>query len=244
MKEGFAEVYFVGVSECELVEMENPENTELNILVCHEEEIISIILKRHDTILVCKKLSENIVISKEIQVRFGALNHGRLHTELLVRYLLYQVYESVREDKLVYYSVLDVLGELGGESIKNKIRRELHQYQLKEFVNMMVQSSPSDTDTGVSRKRARADLLEDYCLCEYDATILTDVLAKVAFKWEELAISLKLDRNQIEECRTKSSFKIKLYKVILKFIQNGGNFCSLNKLEEALKSDIVELPVE
>ncbi len=109
---------------------------------------------------------------------------------------------------------------------------------------MMDQSSPSDTDTGVSRKRARADLLEDYCLCEYDASILTDVLAKVAFKWEMLAISLKLDRNQIEECQTKSSFKIKLYEVISKFIQNGGNFCSLNKLEEALKSDIVELPIE
>ncbi len=216
---------------------------ELEVLACHEDEIISI-LKRHDAVSVCEKLSENIVISKETQVKFRALDHGRLHTELLVRYLLYQVYESVREDKLVYYSVLDVLCELGGESIKNKIRRELHQYQLKELLNMMVQSSPSDTNTGVSRKRARADLLEDYCLCEYDATILTDVLAKVAFKWKELAISLKLDRNQIEECQTKSSFKIKLYEVISKFIQNGGNFCSLNKLEEALKSDIVELPVE
>ncbi len=213
---------------------------ELEVLACHEDEIISI-LKRHDAVSVCEKLSENIVISKETQVKFRALDHGRLHTELLVRYLLYQVYESVREDKLVYYSVLDVLGELGGESIKNKIRRELHQYQLKELLNMMVQSSPSDTDTGVSRKRARADLLEDYCLCEYDATILTDVLAKVAFKWKELAISLKLDRNQIEECRTKSSFEIKLYEVISKFIQNGGEFCTLSTVVEALKSDLVAL---
>ncbi len=213
---------------------------ELEVLACHEDEIISI-LKRHDAVSVCEKLSENIVISKETQVKFRALDHGRLHTELLVRYLLYQVYESVREDKLVYYSVLDVLGELGGESIKNKIRRELHQYQLKEFVNMMVQSSPSDTDTGVSRKRARADLLEDYCLCEYDASILTDVLAKVAFKWEMLAISLKLDQNQIEECRTKSLFEIKLYEVISKFIQNGGEFCTLSTVVEALKSDLVAL---
>ncbi len=138
---------------------------ELEVLACHEDEIISI-LKRHDAVSVCEKLSENIVISKETQVKFRALDHGRLHTELLVRYLLYQVYESVREDKLVYYSVLDALGELGGESIKNKIRRELHQYQLNEITNMMVQSSPSDTDTGVSRKRAaRADLLEDYIVC-------------------------------------------------------------------------------
>ncbi len=213
---------------------------ELEVLACHEDEIISI-LKRHDAVSVCEKLSENIVISKETQVKFRALDHGRLHTELLVRYLLYQVYESVREDKLVYYSVLDVLGELGGESIKNKIRRELHQYQLKEFVNMIVQSSPSDTDTGVSRKRARADLLEDYCLCEYDTSVLTDVLAKVAFKWEELAISLRLDRNQIEECRTKRSFEIKLYEVISKFIQNGGEFCTLSTVVEALKSDLVAL---
>ncbi len=213
---------------------------ELEVLICHEEEIISILKRHDDTILVCKKLSENIVISKEIQVKFLALDHGRLHTELLVRYLLYQVYESVREDKLVYYSVLDVLGELGGESIKIKIRTKRHQYQLKEFVNM-VQSSPSDTDTGVSRKRARADLLEDYCLCEYDASILTDVLAKVAFKWEMLAISLKLDQNQIEECRTKSLFEIKLYEVISKFIQNGGEFCTLSTVVEALKSDLVAL---
>ncbi len=213
---------------------------ELEVLACHEDEIISI-LKRHDGVSVCEKLSENIIISKETQVKFRALDHGRLHTELLVRYLLYQVYESVREDKLVYYSVLDVLGELGGESIKIKIRTKRHQYQLKEFVNMMVQSSPSDTDTGVSRKRARADLLEDYCLCEYDASILTDVLAKVAFKWEMLAISLKLDQNQIEECRTKSLFEIKLYEVISKFIQNGGEFCTLSTVVEALKSDLVAL---
>ncbi len=104
---------------------------------------------------------------------------------------------------------------------------------------MIVQSSPSDKDTGVSRKRARADLLEDYCLCEYNATVLTDVLAKVAFKWEELAIYLKLDQNQIEECRTKSSFKIKLYEVISKFIQNGGEYCTLSTVVEALKSDLV-----
>ncbi len=75
---------------------------ELEVLACHEDEIISI-LKRHDAVSVCEKLSENIVISKETQVKFRALDHGRLHTELLVRYLLYQVYESVREDKFTQF---------------------------------------------------------------------------------------------------------------------------------------------
>ncbi len=61
---------------------------EIEVLVCHEDEIIST-LKRHDAVSVCEKLSENIVISKEIEIKFKALDHGRLHSELLVRYLLY-----------------------------------------------------------------------------------------------------------------------------------------------------------
>ena len=200
---------------------------------CEKQTIAA--MKKKDVKSLCQDLYVRIVISKEVMDKFASLDHGSLPQELMIRYLLQHVYDAVKDNKLVLYSFLEVLGEVD-ESVAGELRREVHKYELAEVVG---ESQASQSDVSVGGKRSRASI-SDYKLCELDISLLTGFLAECSHRWEELGIALGLLPHQIEECRKGSSNQIRLYKIITQWISNMEN-PTISKLKNALSSDLVAM---
>ena len=208
--------------------------TELKVLQLYEEKLVSVLVKENLGCL-SENLYEMMVISKEVKDKFASLDHSSLAQELMIRYLLQHVYNAVEDNKLVLCSFLDVLDEVD-ELVADKLRREVHKYELGEVVRE-IQASQSDVSVGAKRSRAS---ISDYKLCEQDVSLLTAFLAECSHRWEELGIALGLLPHQIEECRKGSSNKIRLYKIITQWISNMEN-PTISKLKDALSSNLVAM---
>ena len=200
---------------------------------CEKQTIAA--MKKKDVKSLCQDLFVRIVISKEVVDKFASLDHGSLPQELMIRYLLQHVYDAVKDNKLVLYSFLEVLGEVD-ESVAGELRREVHKYELAEVVEES-QASQSDVSVGVKRSRAS---ISDYNLCKLDISLLTAFLAECSHRWEELGIALGLLPHQIEECRNGSSNQIRLYKIIAQWLSNM-EITTISKLKDALSSNMVAM---
>ena len=210
------------------------ESQSLALRGCEKQTIAA--MKKKDVRSLCQDLYARIVISKEVMDEFASLDHDSLPQELMVRYLLQHVYDAVKDNKLVLYSFLEVLGEVD-ESVAGELRRQVHKYELAEVVGES-QASQSDVSVGVKRSRAS---ISDYKLCELDISLLTGFLAECSHKWEELGIALGLLPHQIEECRKGSSNQIRLHKIIAQWISSDMENPTISKLKNALSSNLVAM---
>ena len=209
--------------------------TELMVLQLYEEKLVSVLVKE-DLRCLSENLYEMIVISKEVKDKFVSLDHGSLTNEQMIRYLLQHVYDAVKDNKLVLYSFLDVLGEFD-EGVAGELRREVHKYELAEEER---ESQTSQSDVSVGMKRFRASL-GNRVLCEEDVPRLTELLANGSDKSEELGLSLGLNKSQIIQCQKGCSNIIALSNILLEWIRSSRQPCTLNRLKKALSSNLVSL---
>ena len=207
---------------------------ELAVLLRYEGNLVAA-LKKEDVMSVYQRLYERVVISKEVKDKFASLDHNNLKMELMVRYLLQQVYDAVKkkDNKLVLYSFLKVLGEFD-KGVAGELRRELS----KSDVVGESQASLSDVSVGVKRSRTS---IWDSRLCEEDVPKLTELLSSGSHKSEELGLSLGLHKNQIIQCQKGCSNIIALSNVLLEWIRCSKEPCTVNRLKKALASNIVAL---
>ena len=209
--------------------------SELAVLLRYEGKLVAA-LKKEDVMSLYQRLYERVVISKEVKDKFASLDHDNLKTELMVRYLLQHVYDAVKDNKLVLYSFLDVLGEFD-EGVGGELRRELSKYELAEVVGES-RASLSDVSVGVKISQTS---IRDSRLCEEDVPKLTELLSSGSHKSEELGLSLGLQESQIIQCQKDRSNVIALYKVLLEWIRCSKEPCTVNRLKKALASNIVAL---
>ena len=193
------------------------DESELAVLLRFEGNLVAA-LKKEDVMSVYQRLYERVVISKEVKDKFASLDHDKLKMELMVRYLLQQVYDAVKDNKPVLYSFLKVLGEFD-KGLAGELRRELSKYELDQ----------SDVSVRDSR------------LCEEDVPKLTELLSSGSHKSEELGLSLGLHKNQIIQCQKECSNMIALSNVLLEWIRCSKEPCTVNRLKKALASNTVAL---
>ena len=74
-----------------------------------------------------------------------------------------------------------------------------------------------ETQAEATAETAGKELIYYFNTC--DILPLVEVLAEIAHKWEEIAISLRLSRVARAECGSGSSFKLKLHNVLEKWIE-------------------------
>ena len=206
--------------------------SELAVLLRFEGNLV-VALKKEDVMSVYQRLYEKVVISKEVKDKFGSLDHDNLKMELMVRYLLQQVYDAVKDNKLVLYSFLKVLGEFD-KGVAGELRRELSKSEV------VGESQASQSDVSVGVKRSRTSIWDNW-LCEEDVPKLTELLSSGSHKSEELGLSLGLHKNQIIQCQKGCSNIIALSNVLLEWITCSKEPCTVNRLKKALASNIVAL---
>ena len=204
-----------------------------SLVLKNSEGKILAVLKGCSLKLLSRLLHLNLVISEEVKDKFTSLDHDGVEREAMVRYLLQHVYDAVKDNKLVLYSFLDVLGEFD-EGLAGELRREVHNYELAEVVG----ESQSDVSVGVKRYRAT---MGDYRLDDGDVPLLTKLLANGSDKLEELGLSLGLLKHQIIQCQKGCSNMVGLSNVLLEWIRNSREPCTVHRLKEALASNIVNL---
>ena len=193
------------------------DESELAVLLRYEGKLVAALTNK-DVMSLCQNLCERVVISKEVKDKFASLDHDHLKMELMVRYLLQQVYDAVKDNKRMLYSFLRVLGEFD-KGVAGELRRELSKYELAQ----------SDVSVRDSR------------LCEEDVPILTELLSSGSHKSEELGLSLGLHKNQIIQCHKGCSNMIALSNVLLEWITCSKEPCTVNRLKKALASNTVAL---
>ena len=194
-------------------------------------------LKKKDSRALCERLFEKCVIGREVEDKFSSLDHVHLKEELKVRYLVQNIYDAVKDNKLVYHSFVDVLTEVD-EGVVSELNKELHHHKLSEVLE---DSQVGTSKALVGSKRPRTNIGE-VRLCESDVPLLTELLADGANRAEELGVALHLTKSQIKKCAKDCSIKMCLSHVILEWIRSTEEGCTLNSIKTALKSALVALP--
>ena len=208
-----------------------------SLVLKNSEGKILAVLKGCSLKLLSRLLHLNLVISEEVKDQFTSpLDHDGVEREAMVRYLLQHVYDAVKDNKLVLYLFLNVLGEFD-EGLASELMREVHNYELPEVVGES-QASQSDVSVGVKRSRA---IMKDYRLDDGDVPLLTELLANGSDKLEELGLSLGLRKHQIIQCQKGCSNMVGLSNVLLEWIRNSREPCTVHRLKETLTSNIVNL---
>ncbi len=84
----------------------------------------------------------------------------------------------------------------------------------------------------------------DYTFKEEDVPGLAEALAEVAYRWEQIAVSLRMSKTVIEECRDKGSdLTLKLYNVLHTWVvgqYSNARQATLENLKAALASPLVQ----
>ena len=171
------------------------------------------------------KLSQDLlryrVITRDMMKTIASLDHKRMDPRTRARYLLHLVCVRVKVDNSLCATFLTVLGKVDSEGVA-KIGRALGQL--------------NSTTEGV--------IIEPATLVEQDVGHLTEILAEVSYKWEEISISLKLPIASIEECRDTRNNKLRLHKALIEWVCGHHKHTkppTLTDLREALASDTVQL---
>ena len=193
------------------------DESELAVMLRNEGNLVAA-LKKEDVMSLCQNLYERVVISKEVKDKFASLDYDNLKMELMVSYLIRHVYDAVKDNKLMLFSFLEVLGEFD-KSVAGELRRELIKYELAQ----------SDVSVRDSR------------LCEEDVKKLTELLSSGSHKSEELGLSLGLQESQIIQCQKGCTNMVALSRVLLEWIRCSKEPCTVNRLKKALASNIVAL---
>ena len=182
-------------------------------------------LEDADLVQFSLKLLQSKIITKDVKDHFYCLDNNHLEADIMVRYLLQQVCERVREDDKVYDRLVRVLTKLGGgvKDVCEAMRKELDR-----------------VDGGKASGGAEGGV----CLTDRDISGLVELLVTHRHKWEEISVALALPECVRFECRNLGSNPLKLTMVLREWI--SGNYknaksATLENLREALSSEIVAL---
>ena len=197
-----------------------------------EDELVSS-LSKVDAQELCVKFFERCLLSSESHAHFTSLDHSRLKLQLQVRYLVRLASERVKTDPALGHNLIEVLDTLEGvpSSLTDKLKQAMTDTNEGP-------TDDSDTEGGLSATAVReASEEKDILLTEKDVTLLTELLAKISDKWEEVAISLGLQRHGIADCKAGRNIR-SLYNVVVFWIDNHSN-TTLKKLTDTLCSGFV-----
>ena len=174
-----------------------------------EKELLISSLLEVDLVQVSKRLFANNIIFESTKNIFISLDYEYLDPKLCIRYLLQNVFESVKDvrvwetnkyDVSKWNRFVQVLINLGGKA--KRVGMKLEAGTLLE-----VQDGQNDMT------KHNLPLLK-----EKDVNKLMEVLYKYAYEWEVICIALNLPRYVMEECRKGSTDVIKLNDVLYKWI--------------------------
>ena len=192
----------------------------IELLQKYEKKLVQA-LAQTDLLKLSQDLLRYRVIARDMMETIASLDHKRLDPRTRARYLLHLVCVRVTVDNSLCATFLTVLSEVDSEGVA-KIGRALGQLH-------------STTE---------GPIIEPATLVEQDVGHLTEILAEVSYKWEEISISLKLPIASIEECRDARNNKLRLHKALIEWVCGNHTHAkppTLTDLREALASDTVGL---
>ena len=189
-----------------------------------EDELVSS-LSGVSTQELCDKLFEGCLLSSQSHAHFTSLDHSRLKPQLQVRYLVRLASERVKTNLALGHNLIQVLDTFQGvpSSLTGKLKADTNE----------VPTDDSDTEGGLSAA-AVVEVSEekDIVLTREDVSSLTELLAKVRDKWEEIATLLGLQDYERADCKDKTNL-LNLSKS-LEFWVSSDSKATLKKLTNAL----------
>ena len=198
-----------------------PASDYVEILQRRRKDFIAT-LKQTDLVEFSTELRKSLVISQHVKNQFDSLDFDHLDVSLQIRYLLQQVGEQVKNNPSVFENFLEVVTKL--DIYKNQVIEQLKK-DCKHAILRGETGEAIDKGTGIY-------------FAQKDVQYLTEILAEVSFKWQEIGLMLGLPPNVLEDCSCGSS-TICLSKVLINWILS--NQASLEKLKTALCSKVVGL---
>ena len=214
-------------------EYQSESTYDYTVMSDHEKELLISSLLEVDLVQVSKKLFANNIICESTKNIFISLDYEYLDPKLCIRYLLQNVFESVKDVKVwetnkydvsKWNRFLQVLINLGGKAKRAGMKLEAGTLlELQDGQNDMTKHN--------------LPLLK-----EKDVKKLMDVLYKYAYEWEVICIALNLPRYVMKECRKGRTDVIKLNDVLYNWIVGqhpDTEPATLQSLNQALGSPIV-----
>ena len=214
-------------------EYQSESTYDFTVMYDREKELLISSLLEVDLVQVSKKLFANNIICESTRTIFISLDYEYLDPKLCIRYLLQNVFESVKVvqvwetkyDVSKWNRFVQVLINLGGKAkrVGMKLKEAGTLLELQDGQNDMTKHN--------------LPLLK-----EKDVKKLMDVLYKYAYEWEAICIALNLPRYVMEECRKGRTDIIKLNDVLYKWIVGqypDAEPATLHSLNRALGGPIV-----
>ena len=196
-----------------------------------EDELVSLLCKENETEL-CDKLHEYCILSEESCDNFTSLDHNSLKPELQARYLVRLVSKEVTTDQAVGENLIELLNTM--KSVPSSITDKLSQAMAIPNTEL---TDDSDAVGGVSATAMGGDTKEqDIVLTQDDVSLLTEWLTPVSHKWEQIAISLGLEKYERVKCEGNDII-ISLTNCIEHWINNSK--ATLKTLTDTLSSKTV-----
>ena len=193
------------------------------VLYDKEEELVHV-LSLKDPVEIANNLFKKYVISDTMWDLLASLDHSSVEPQLEIRYLLRHVCKRLEDDGTVWDKFFNLLASMG--STCNTMRKEL-QDQLERTTGNIETTSAASGEA-------------DAILTTEDAEDLTESLAKIAYKWEDLAIALKLPKSVREKCRCRDKGFVSLNNVLISWLNgNSRTATNLHSLVNALCGGIV-----
>ena len=178
-----------------------------------------------------KELYRSVVISKKVEENFASLDHNELGVDIRKKYLLQQIFIEVSNNRAVVYRLLNAFVKAGG--VKS------HAY-LKLLVKVGKLELMLQKETPVRILQAsRIPETDAVHILNVDVPVLANFLTEISHKWEILAVSLKIPKHVIEECRGSSN-AVSLCNILDKWVSGSGYIpATLQCLDDVLSSKLV-----
>ena len=204
----------------------NVKFPERHILGHYEKNLTTALIKNapRSLLILVEKAHGNGLISGELRVQLESLDPN-VPYPLMCRYLLLHVHKNiVSQDNLMHW--LDLLSTVEVPTCSNVL----------SLVRQHYDSLLSIIGEGINRK--------EVFLKEFEAPVLTEILAGHSSKWEVIAISLGLPDNEIKNIAANKPDEVALNEVLLSWVGGGFEHAkdpTLGNLQKALRSNIVGL---
>ena len=210
--------------------------SEVEILQNAEKKLLSALCLK-DVAKLCVELLKHKVISKKVKDSFGTLDRDNVDVEVRIRYLLQHVHDKVKQNCRCFHDFMDVLLRLDLNDTCETLREELRRWSFFNDIDTESQLG----DSSQTKKRSRISL-GSKILNENDVCILTIVLIEASHMWEEIGLSLRLLKYDVEECRKGGNNRLRLSNILRTWLTSAHKNTeppTLDALSRALGSGIV-----
>ena len=210
--------------------------SEVEILQHAEKKLLSALCLKDVTTL-SVELLKNRLISKTVKNSFATLDRDNLNVDVRIRYLLQHVYDKVKQNCRCFHAFMEVLLGLDLNDVCETLKEELRRWSFLNDIDTESQLGHSSQ----TKKRSRISL-GSKILNENDVCILTDILIEASHKWEEIGVSLRLLKYEVEECRKGGSNPLRLSNVVRTWLTSAhinAKPPTLDALSRALGSGVV-----